>query len=184
MPLSSTARPASNHAGRAPVHEAIMASIFDEIRTERAALLKVIDGLESAAIERPGMVGAWSIKDVLAHIAGWQDWMLRAYPARLETGEVPEDMQVTEDNTDEWNERFVEERRERPPDKVLEELSDGLRRLQTFAANLGMARLTSANPWPGREASVTDYLREHLVDHDREHREHIQRALGRRTRVT
>lgn len=183
-PCPRPAAPASNHAGRLPVHEAIMASIFDEIRTERAALLKTIEGLDSTEIERPGTVGAWSIKDVLAHIAGWQGWMVQVYPVRLQTGDVPAELRVTEENTDEWNRRFVEERRGQAPEKVLGELADGLRRLQTLAAGLGLTRLTAPNPWPGREASVADYLREHLVSHDREHREQIQRALGRRTRVT
>jgi uncharacterized protein (TIGR03083 family) len=160
-----------------------MASIFEEIRTERAALLKTISGLDAATIERPGVVGEWSVKDVLAHLAGWQDWMLRVYPARLETGEVPEDLRVTEDNTDEWNRRFVEERRGNPLDKVVQELTDGARRLMIYAVNLGATRIAAPNPWPGREASIADYLREHLVRHDRTHREAIERALRRMVRT-
>jgi hypothetical protein len=97
---------------------------------------------------------------------------------------VPEDLRVTDDNIDEWNQRFVDERRANPPAKVVEELSDGLRRLLIYAVNLGAARLAAANPWPGRKASIADYLREHLVDHDREHRTAIEPALARTARAT
>ena len=156
-----------------------MASIFDEIRNERAALLETVSALHAVALERPGVVGTWSVKDVLAHIAGWQGWMLRALPARLDGRDLPDDLRVTDDNTDEWNRRFVEERHARPPDRVLEELADGIRMLMAFAANLGATRLAASDPWPGRTGSVADYLREHIVNHDREHREQIERALKR-----
>jgi uncharacterized protein (TIGR03083 family) len=154
-----------------------MTSIFDDIRGERAALLAAIDGLHREVLERPRMVGDWSIKDVLAHIAGWQVWMARALPVRVEGRELPDDLRVTDQNTDDWNRRHVDERRASPPDKILEELDDGLRGVLTFAANLGTSRLHASNPWPGRETSVADYLRDHLAAHDHEHRLQIERAL-------
>ena len=160
-----------------------MASIFEEIRTERAALIDAVKGHDAAVLTRSGAVGPWSVKDVLSHIAGWQDWMLRVYPLRLDTGDVPEELRVTDENIDEWNRRFVAERAEYPVEKVLEDLNDGLRRLMIYLANLGASRLAAPNPWPGRSASITEYLREHLVEHDREHRHQIERALRRTARA-
>jgi uncharacterized damage-inducible protein DinB len=160
-----------------------MASIFEEIRTERAALLDAVKGHDAAVLTRAGVVGPWSVKDVLAHIAGWQDWMLRVYPLRLDTGDVPEDLRVTDENIDQWNHRFVVERAEYPFEKVLEDLNDSLRRLMIYLANLGASRLAAPNPWPGRSTSITEYLREHLVEHDREHRQQIERALRRTVRA-
>lgn len=160
-----------------------MPSVFDEVQRARAELLESIRGLHPVTLERPGVVGNWSVKDVLAHIAGWQDWMARAYPLRLEHGELPADLQVSDANMDDWNRRFVEERRGHTPDQLLDDLSDGMRRLLTWAANLGATRLNDANPWPGREESIADYFREFLANHDREHREQIERSLkliGRR----
>ncbi|MBI2761444.1 MAG: maleylpyruvate isomerase N-terminal domain-containing protein [Chloroflexi bacterium] len=155
-----------------------MTSIFEEVRAERAALLKAIGSLHPVALDRPGVVGEWSIKDVLAHIAGWQNWMARALPIRLERGDLPDDLRVTEHNTGDWNRKFVDERRANPPDKVIEDLNDGLRYLLTLAANLGSTRLNAPGPWSGREASIADYLRDHIVAHDREHREQIEQALS------
>lgn len=160
-----------------------MASVFDVVQRERAALLEAIRGLHPVTFERPGVVGNWSVKDVLAHIAGWQDWMARAYPLRLEHGALPTDLEVSDANMDDWNRRFVEQRRGQTPDQVLEDLDDGMRRLLTWAANLGTTRLCGPNPWPGREESIADYFREFLANHDREHREQIERSLkvlGRR----
>ncbi len=175
--LSGGVQPRRRGAGRA--REVGMASVFDDVRGERAALLDVVGGLHTVALERPGVVGAWSVKDVLAHIAGWQKWMLRVLPLRIEGRELPEDLRVTDQNTAEWNRRFVEERRGAPTDKVLEEMADGFRAIMVFAANLGATRLYTASPWPGRDASIADYLREHIAGHDREHREQIAQALER-----
>ena len=154
-----------------------MGSFFDEVQSERAALLEAIRGLHPVTLERPGVLGAWSVKDVLAHIAGWQNWMIRAYPYRLEHGDLPDDLKVSDDNVDEWNRKFVEERRGRTPDQVIEDLNDGLRRLLTWAANLGTTRLNAPDPWPGRQESIASYFREFLAGHDREHREQIERSL-------
>lgn len=149
------------------------------IRAEREALLEVIAGLDAADLERPGTVGLWSLKDVLAHLAGWQDWKLQVYPYRLKHGEMPEALRVTPDNIDDWNRRFVAERREQSPAAVLQELADGLQRLINLAVGLGPARLFAPDPWPQSEGSVAEYLRMYVAAHDREHREEICGALVR-----
>ena len=38
----------------------------------RAELLAAIGGLDEAALDRKGVIGEWSIKNVLAHIAAWE----------------------------------------------------------------------------------------------------------------
>ena len=157
-----------------------MVSFFEEIRAERAALIEYVRGLDPAALDRPGAVGRWSVKDALAHLAGWQEWMLKALPARLEHGELPEGLRVTESNVDDWNRQFVEERRSANTDNVLDDLSTGMRRLMFFAVNLGLTRLEAPNPWPERPASLAEYLREQLAGHDREHREQIAREVRQR----
>ena len=48
-------------------------------------------GLDEAALDRKGVIGDWSIKNVLAHIAAWEAWVVEALPTRMTTGATPED---------------------------------------------------------------------------------------------
>ena len=53
--------------------------VFEELSQTRAALLDTIAGLGEDALDRKGVVGEWSIKNVLAHIAAWEAWVLATY---------------------------------------------------------------------------------------------------------
>ena len=60
-----------------------------ELGRTRAELLAAISGLDEAALDRKGVIGEWSIKNVLAHIAAWEAWVVEALPARMATGATP-----------------------------------------------------------------------------------------------
>jgi hypothetical protein len=55
----------------------------------RAALEKVTAKADSEAMTRPGTCGEWSGKDVLAHVAHWQELHL-GWWAAVQRGETPE----------------------------------------------------------------------------------------------
>ncbi len=46
--------------------------LLENIRGSRAALEKALYGLTEAQLTAPNRQGAWSIKDILAHIAAWE----------------------------------------------------------------------------------------------------------------
>lgn len=47
--------------------------ILDQVITSRVALTSVIYGLSEAQLTTAGVVGSWSVKDVLAHIGKWEE---------------------------------------------------------------------------------------------------------------
>ena len=58
------------------------------IEKERGALEKVLAPLTPEQMVDPGVVGEWSVKDVLAHLVEWEQMALGWYRAGLR-GEVP-----------------------------------------------------------------------------------------------
>jgi uncharacterized protein (TIGR03083 family) len=50
---------------------------LDLVHERRAALEARLAGVAPARMTVPGVVGTWSLKDVLAHIAWWERWMVR-----------------------------------------------------------------------------------------------------------
>jgi len=46
--------------------------IVDALEEEREKFLAVIDGLSDEALEEPGVVGDWSVKDIIFHLSMWE----------------------------------------------------------------------------------------------------------------
>jgi uncharacterized protein (TIGR03083 family) len=58
--------------------------LLAEIDRERKALEDLLAGLPLEALTRPGVVGRWSVKDVLAHLVEWEQMFLGWYAAGLD----------------------------------------------------------------------------------------------------
>jgi hypothetical protein len=71
------------------------------------AYKRAVDALPDAALERPNTVGPWSGRDVIAHVATWEDEALRVIAAMDAGG--PEAWPDTPDGPalDAWNEAHV-----------------------------------------------------------------------------
>jgi len=54
------------------------ADLLERIQAEWSALLRCIEPLSEAQLTRPGP-GGWSVKDNLAHLTAWEQFMLRHY---------------------------------------------------------------------------------------------------------
>jgi nicotinamidase-related amidase len=62
--------------------------LLDEAQREYEALIKQVAGFTAKELVRPGVIGEWSIKDVLAHLLEWQRMCMGWYEAGLR-GEKP-----------------------------------------------------------------------------------------------
>jgi len=47
------------------------------------------EGLTEAQMSRPGVVGDWSVRDIIAHISTWEEECLKALPIILEGKRLP-----------------------------------------------------------------------------------------------
>jgi len=62
--------------------------LLETIQIERSALEGFLAELTAAQMTQPGIVGEWSVKDVLAHLIEWEHMVLSWYSAGLQ-GKVP-----------------------------------------------------------------------------------------------
>ena len=63
--------------------------LLTAIEKEHTALEAYLDTLNPVQLTSPGIVGEWSVKDVLAHLIEWQQMVLSWHRAGLR-GEIPE----------------------------------------------------------------------------------------------
>jgi len=149
-----------------------------ELGSTRDALLAAIAGLDEATLDRKGGVGDWSIKNVLAHIAAWEAWVVEALPARMTTGTTPEDFRQRAEDEDRFNAEEVAEREELTPDEQLMELERTRAELLAYLRGLDAAALERTHPWDTWEGTLPEYLLAALRDHEAEHAETLRAAVG------
>jgi hypothetical protein len=66
-------------------------------------------GLPDAQLLEPGVMGDWSVKDILAHVTTWEQEALKHLPLIIEGGRPPR--YVTEGGIDAFNARMTERKR-------------------------------------------------------------------------
>jgi uncharacterized damage-inducible protein DinB len=146
----------------------------------RAATLRLLARIPAAEIRRPRTQGAWSVKDVLSHIAAWEEdgtrrlrLLARGRGSRMVWYEtMPE--------VDRYNARAVRAARRTTLAGLLRRLARA--RAALVAALRRLPPRAIGDPTPG--LPVTVWLREFAWTHEASHRREIRawwRARGRRT---
>jgi hypothetical protein len=126
--------------------------LLARIRAQRERLEATLAEVDDAHMTQPGVVGAWSVKDILAHIAVWEGRMV-GWLAEILRGEVPEALAPgqTWDGLDQLNEQTYLENRDRPLEEVQAEFGASFRRAWDAVEAAPEAVLLDPDRYPWRE---------------------------------
>ncbi len=138
--------------------------ILAEMATARESFLAAVEGLSDAHMTRP-VVGEWSVKDLLAHVACWEEVLLPDM-RRLARGDAPALAAFDIKKVDEWNEKLMSLRRHFSLEQARRELE--LRREQLLDAVAGLPDSALA------EGQFARNLLKVCVIHDGEHEQDIR----------
>lgn len=152
-------------------------NLFESLSQERAALLDAINGLPAERLEQKGVVGAWSIKNVLAHLVAWESAVTDFLPARIATGARPAIFALIGDDEDGWNAQQVAARDHLTPQQQLDAFEQSRQALLQLLRNLGDETLNRECPWPEYRGTVAEYILDSIGGHENEHREVILAAI-------
>jgi hypothetical protein len=110
----------SSHAGEYLNKEIIL----QRLRTERRRLEQNLEVLSDEQMEMTGVVGEWTVKDLLAHLVDWEQRFIGWYQAGVR-GEVPETPApgISWENLDVLNQRIYEKNKNRALDDVREDFN-------------------------------------------------------------
>lgn len=75
--------------------------ILQELNEARTDLLDAIAGLTHDQMMRPGVVGMWSVKDLLSHLVAWESELVTSLN-QVQNGRMPSILRI--DDIDGWNE--------------------------------------------------------------------------------
>ncbi len=88
-------------------------------------------GLSDSELMEPGVTGAWSVRDILAHVTTWEEEALTHLPLILKGGKPPR-YYVRYGGIDAFNAQMTEQKRSFPLSEVLRQLDETHRHLIDF----------------------------------------------------
>jgi hypothetical protein len=91
--------------------------ILNALEEGRKKFLQAIEGLSDEQMQQPGVVGKWSVKDLLAHL-GLCEAELITMLWQLKQGQKPSYPTLNNADVDRINEKWYQENKSRPLERV------------------------------------------------------------------
>ncbi len=146
--------------------------LLEKLRSGRERLEATIAGLDEADMARPGVVGDWSVKDVLAHIAAWEAELVTAL-WYITLGRRPRLADIR--NVDSWNARRYQENKDRPLDRVLADYHGIYTQLLQRVDKLSDDELNDPGRYDWTQGRpLADVIAENSYAHEEEHAAQIE----------
>lgn len=146
-------------------------------------ILEAIENLSATDWETPGVCGEWSAKDVVAHLASFENVLLDVLKSLQGDGDTPHLHAFTADP--DFNENEVIKRRNKSWIVVLAELAlahdEAMNQIDTIPEQV--LRQKGVLDWYGEEYDVEDFLVYSYYGHKREHAVQIEVFQTLKTRI-
>lgn len=146
--------------------------LLARMEESRRALLAAVEQAGPDLLQRSGMWGEWTLKDLIAHLVYWQTSAaerLQRYMAG-ETGTAQTLAPAGDGATDEINAGVYRANRDRPLAEMLEALADSYGTLRTAAKSVPAALYTN------EELPLRAWLTGNSFEHYDEHLADVERA--------
>ncbi len=142
----------------------------DILRYGHGTILQTIDGFSDTAWETGSVCGVWSIKDVIAHLASYEQLLIEVLSAFTGGGPTPY-MQMWGELGLGFNDKQVELRQDQSAATILAEYNSAHDRVLTQVAEIpaDTFRQTGTLSWYGMDYSLDDFIVYTYYGHQREH---------------
>jgi hypothetical protein len=143
---------------------------LDVLKYGHATVLKAVDGIVDGDWETQGVVGSWSSKDVIAHLASFELVLVEVLRSLLDdTQPTPTLDKFRSLKT--FNDDEVAARKHKRAAEVLAEYEAAHAEVMALAARLPAETFRRAGtlPWYGAEYDLDDFIVYTFYGHKREH---------------
>ncbi len=146
--------------------------LLAQLEAVRGKVEDLLAGLSPAQMVTPGVLGGWSVKDMLAHITAWEVDALTNL-GKVKRGVKPGTTRWTAAKIQAQNEQWHAEMKDRPMERVLADFRGARRQTRRLLEGMSDQEAQAPAAWlQGR--SVVEYIDSHTSDHEAEHLEHLR----------
>jgi uncharacterized protein (TIGR03083 family) len=141
----------------------------DILKYGQQTALRAVADFPPTQWETAGACGAWSVKDIVAHLASYEEVLVDILAGFLGSDATPHLDRYT--HSENFNDAEVEERRSQSSEQVLKGLTTAHAQVMELAARISpeVYRQVGTIPWYGAEYSLDDMLVYMYYGHKREH---------------
>jgi uncharacterized protein (TIGR03083 family) len=145
---------------------------IDVLNYGHLTLLQAVENVPDSAWETPGVCGTWSVKEILAHLASFEQALVEVLNALLakQTDPPPLVLAMLTD-PQAFNDGQVDQRQGDTPTAVLAEYKAAQAQTLSLAAQIPaeLFHQNGALPWYGETYDLDDFLAYTYYGHKREH---------------
>lgn len=155
------------------------AELLNDIRHEYARVTGLVGQLGEDELTAPGVVGDWSVKDILAHLTAWN----RLLPGWLEAARIGATPIIPSEgyswrDLDKLNEAIYKANKDKDWNKVLADFRDSYARVQQEVEALSDDELTDATRFKWmHDMPLTSLIAADTSKHYAEFADHIEQWL-------
>lgn len=141
----------------------------EALEDEREKLVDALDGLTDEQMEEPGVVGEWSIKDLLSHLLAWEAEAIKLL-WQLQQGEKPGGIFAGPIDVDQVNHTWYLEMHARPLERVLADFEAVRKQTHKRLAAFTEKDLSDLQRYAGLKGrALEQIIAENTFEHDAEH---------------
>ena len=143
---------------------------MDILKYGQLTVLQAIDGFPETETETAGACGVWSVKDIIAHLASYEEVLVDVLSTFVGKHPTPYLDKFTEPGG-QFNDTEVGLRTGRTIREVLDEFNDAHAQVMELAATIRPEtfRHSGTLPWYGMEYALDDFIVYTYYGHKREH---------------
>ena len=145
-------------------------AIISYLEFGRSELLESIEELSRRELTQIPIYDEWTIKDVLAHIIGWDQWVVEILPLILQNRAD----EIAEIDVEAHNHRSVEVWRDKSIDEVLVTLKSTHQQIVDAISAIDHVEIDLRRERKGRTITIRSYVIEMMVEHERQHAMEIE----------
>ena len=123
-------------------------ALQDKLDSVRMRLLQALAPLPDEALLQPGVVGEWSIADVLSHFINWEAELITGL-MRIDQGKRPTRLLQALQDRDAYNARRYEEMKGRDLDRIFDDLQRVRQQLEGWLEEFSRNDLESTDRYKG-----------------------------------
>jgi hypothetical protein len=151
--------------------------LLSRIQTGYAQFEALLAPLSDAQMTIPEVNGPWSVKDNLAHLTVWQDYV-RSHLEGILTNQRPPEFLPGLSTEDEQNEQIYQENKDRPLAEVQAAFRASYQRVLAAVQALSEQALNAPSPWSTTGNPIWPSVVGNTYGHYEEHGGIIQRWLN------
>jgi Protein of unknown function (DUF1706) len=159
-------------SGQAIILSVRKADLLNELSSARSELVEALSGLTPEQMLITGVVGLWSVKDVLAHLAAWESEVVTALN-QAQNKRIPALLSI--EDIDEWNDEQYRVNIRRPLAVISSDFEGVHKMLRRMIEDLDEGWLLDNRRFAWMEGEPLWFLiEENVVLHEQEHAAEIR----------